>query len=133
MTTLLATIVIKPVIALHLLLASPLSLPVDRPAKPVSFDASAYVTKAHKIRLSIDKTNREPLTIKLRPVGETSPVFTQYVGRKVTKTTLVLDVDQLGDGAYELELKTASGQLVKYIDLRTPAEVATIQRQLTVD
>jgi hypothetical protein len=133
MTTLLTTIFIKPVIALHLLLASPLSSPVDRPAKPISFGASAYVTKAHKIRLSIDKTNLEPLTINLRPVGQDSPVFTQYVKRKITKTTLILDVDQLGDGAYELELKTSNGRLIKYIDLRTPVEVVAIQRQLTVE
>ncbi|QJD79760.1 hypothetical protein [Spirosoma rhododendri] len=133
MNTLLTTIFIKPIIALHLLLAAPVASPVDRPAEPTSFEASAYVTKAHKIRLSIDKTNQERLTINLRPVGQQSAVFTEYVRRKVTRATLVMDVDQLADGAYELELKTANGRLVKYIELRTPVEVATVQRQLKVE
>lgn len=133
MTTLLATAFAKPIIILHLLMASPVPALLEHPANEATFAASAYVTKTNKIRVSIDKPNREPMTISLRPVGQRHVVFTEHVHRKTTKTTLLLDVDQLADGVYELELKTSSGQLIKQIDLRTPAKVASVQRQLTLD
>ncbi len=133
MTTLLATVFAKPIIILHLLMASPVPALVEQPASEATFAASAYVTRSNKIRVSIDKPNREPMTISLRPVGQPHVVFTEHVHRKTTKTTLLLDVDQLADGVYELELKTSSGQLIKQIDLRTPTKVDTGQRQLTLE
>jgi hypothetical protein len=133
MTTLLATTFAKPIIILHLLMASPAPALLEHPANDVTFAASTYVTKANKIRIAIDKPNCEPMTISLRPVGQRNVVFTEHVHRKITKATLLLDVDQLADGVYELELKTSSGQLIKQIDLRTPAKVASVQRQLTLE
>ena len=133
MTTLFAIALAKPIIVLQLLLASPMPALIEQPAREVTFAASAYVTKANKIRVSIDKPNREQMTISLRPVGQQHVVFTEHVHRKTTKATLLLDVDQLADGAYELELKTNSGQLIKQIELHTPANVASVQRQLTLE
>ncbi len=133
MTTLFATAFAKPILVLHLLMTSPVPAISEHPANNATFAASAYVTKANKIRVSIDKPNREPMTISLRPVGQQHVVFTEHVNRKTTKATLLLNVDQLADGAYELELKTSSGQLVKQIDLHTPAKVALVQRQLTLE
>ncbi len=133
MTTLFATAFAKPILVLHLLMTSPVPAINEHPANNATFAASAYVTKANKIRVSIDKPNREPMTISLRPVGQQHVVFTEHVNRKTTKATLLLNVDQLADGAYELELKTSSGQLVKQIDLHTPAKVASVQRQLTLE
>lgn len=133
MTTLLATAFAKPIIILHLLMASPVPALLEHPANDVTFAASAYVTKANKIRVSIDKPNHEPMTISLRSVGQQHVVFTEHVNRKTTKATLLLDVAQLADGAYELELKTSSGQLIKQIDLRTPTKIASEQRQLTLE
>ena len=132
MTSLLTTAIVKSVIALHLL-ATPATVPsVDKPTTPESFEASAYVNKERKIRLSIDKSAVEAMTVNLRPVGKTAAVFTERVGRKETKARLLLNVDQLPDGLYELELRTASGQLTRRIDLKTPVEATAPQRLLTI-
>ncbi len=132
MTSLLTTAFVKSVIALHLLASPTTVLSTDKPATPESFEASAYVNKERKIRLSIDKSAAEAMTVNLRPVGKTATVFTEHVGRRATKARLLLNVDQLPDGLYELELRTASGQLTRRIDLKTPVETVLPQRLLTI-
>lgn len=132
MTSLLASAFVKSVVALNLLL-TPVSVPLtEKPTAPESFEASAYVNKDRKIRLSIDKSASERMTVNLRRVGQSTALFTEHVGRKVSRTRLVLDVEQLADGAYELELKTPTGRLTRYIDLTTPAEPVVPQRLLTI-
>ncbi len=132
MTSLLTTAFVKSVIALHLLASPATVLSTDKPATPESFEASAYVNKERKIRLSIDKSAAEAMTVNLRPVGKTATVFTEHVGSRATKARLLLNVDQLPDGLYELELRTASGQLTRRIDLKTPVETVLPQRLLTI-
>ncbi len=132
MTSLLTTAFVKSVIALHLLANPATVLSTDKPATPESFKASAYVNKERKIRLSIDKSAAEAMTVNLRPVGKAATVFTEHVGRRATKARLLLNVDQLPDGLYELELRTASGQLTRRIDLKTPVETVLPQRLLTI-
>ncbi len=132
MTSLLTTAFVKSVIALHLLANPTTVLSTDKPATPESFEASAYVNKERKIRLSIDKSDAEAMTVNLRPVGKSAAVFTEHVGRKATKARILLNVDQLPDGVYELELRTASGQLTRRIDLKTPTESVVTQRLLAI-
>lgn len=132
MTSLLTTAFVKSVIALHLLTAPATVTPADKPTTPDSFEASAYVNKERKIRLSIDKSDVEAMTVNLRPVGKAAAVFTERVGRKATKARLLLNVDQLPDGVYELELRTPSGQQTRRIDLKTPVETTLPQRLLTI-
>lgn len=91
------------------------------PTKPASFDASFYVTKANKIRIAVEKKNPEPVVIILRQGNQPNEiVFRQMMGKKQPKLALQLDVNKLEDGAYELEIHSASGSIVKQLSLLTP-------------
>lgn len=103
------------------------------PAKPASFEAGVYVNKSNKICLAIEKTTAQSVVISLHQVGKTLDLFTQQVGSKQTKAAFRLDVDQLPNGAYELEIKAANGErLVKQIILGTPTQVVTGERLLAI-
>ena len=100
------------------------------PAKPASFEASVYVTKSNKIRLAVQKTTAQPVSIILRQVGKSSELFVQQMVRKQTKLALELNVDQLTDGIYELEIRSATGSLIKQVSLVTTAPQQTTERTL---
>jgi len=123
----------KTLVGLFLLSSTSLLANPTAPAKPTTFDASVYVNKANRIRLAVAKTTTESLTITLRQAGENVPVFTRQIGKKQTKAALQLDVDQLADGVYELEIASASGRIIKQVNLQaTTPVVATSERLLAI-
>jgi hypothetical protein len=122
----------KTFVALFLLSSTSLLANPTAPTKPATFDASVYVNKANKIRLAVQKTTAEPLTITLRQVGENTVLFFQQIGKKQTKAALQLDVDQLADGTYELEISSASGRILKQVNLQAAAPVVTSERLLAI-
>ena len=122
----------KTFVAFFLLSSTSLLANPTAPTKPATFDASVYVNKANRIRLAVEKTTAESLTITLRQAGENVALFTQKIGKKQTKAALQLDVDQLADGAYELEIASASGRIVKQVNLQAGAPVAASERLLAI-
>ena len=122
----------KARIAMALLNSTSLIAESTVPAKPTSFEVSCYVTKAKKIRLALEKTTAERLQIALRQAGKKHVLFFQSVGRKDTKAAFLLDVDQLTNGDYELEIKSATGRIVKQVKLETVAPVVASERLLAV-
>lgn len=122
----------KTFVALFLLSSTSLLANPTVPAKPATFDASVYVNRANKIRLAIEKTAIEPLTITLREAGQKVSLFSRQISKKQTKVVLQLDVDQLADGAYELEIASASGRIVKQVNLQAVAPVPTVERLLAI-
>lgn len=125
----------KTLVALFLLGSTPLlANPTNptAPAKPASFDASVYITKANKIRLAVEKNTVEPVHITLRQAGGSEALFSRQLGRKQTKVAIQLDVDQLADGAYELEIKSATGIIVKRVNLGQTTPVAAPERVLAI-
>ncbi len=121
----------KTLAALFLLSTSLFANPTA-PAKPASFDASVYVTKANKIRLAVEKTTAEPIIITLRQAGGSEALFSRHMGKKQTKAAIQLDVDQLADGTYELEFKSATGSIVKQVKLGQRVAVETPERVLAI-
>ena len=94
--------------------------PVD-PAKPTSFNASLFVTKANKIRISIEKITPEPVIISLHQQGKNQDnVFRQEMRKKQAKLAVQLDVSDLADGIYELEIQSAKGHVSKRLTIATP-------------
>lgn len=122
----------KTFVALFLLSSTSLLANPTVPAKPATFDASVYVNKANKIRLAVEKTTAESLTITLRQAGQTVSLFTQQIGKKQTKAALQLNVDELADGAYELEIASASGRIIKQVNLQAAAPVPATERLLAI-
>ncbi|MBC3786923.1 hypothetical protein [Spirosoma utsteinense] len=115
-----------------LLLSTTLLANPTNPTKPTSFDASLYVTKGNKIRVAVEKKNPEPVAIILRQGNKRNEiVFRQIMGKKQPKLALQLDVNELEDGAYELEIHSASGSIVKQISLLTPTGTK-LERTVTI-
>lgn len=92
--------------------------------KVLSFDASAFITVSNKIRIAVQKSTEAPVTIVLRN-AENQVFFQQDLGKKESKFAVKLNVDDLADGQYELEIKSNEGSINKYLNLST----APVQKQ----
>lgn len=106
-----------------LLSASALINPTNPTApKTLSFDASAYVTVNHQIRVAVQKSVDKPVVVLLRD-KDNQILFRKQVGKKQAKYAVKLDVDELADGLYELEVSSSEGSIRKQVTLSTqPAE-----------
>ncbi|AQG78910.1 hypothetical protein [Spirosoma montaniterrae] len=91
----------------------------DAPTKPTSFDASVYVTKAGKVRLSVAKV--KPTTVTVLLLDEKQHVIhTTTIPKKQMKAGVLFDMSEVVDGEYTLELRSDDGLLLKQINLATP-------------
>lgn len=123
----------KTVVALFIS-ATPLLANPANPTKPASFDASVYVTKSNTIKLAVDKTTAESLSISLRPVDRSGDLFIKQIGKRQTQARFQLNVDELPNGVYELEIRSASGvRIVKQIQLRTTTPAITTGRLVAIN
>ncbi|MCX6218505.1 hypothetical protein [Spirosoma sp.] len=114
--------------------ATPLLANPTNPTKPASFDASVYITNTNKIKLAVDKTTVESVSISLREVGQSNYLFTQQVGKRQTQARLQLNVEDLPNGAYELEIKSASGaSIIKQVQLGATTPMAAPQRLVAIN
>ncbi|MFC5410435.1 hypothetical protein ACFPMF_14005 [Larkinella bovis] len=95
---------------------------VDPAAAPksLSFDASAYVTVTNQIRVAVEKTTAEPVTVVLRD-QKNRVLFEQFVGKKEQKYAVKLNVAELADGTYELEVRSKDGSIRKEVNLGSQA------------
>jgi len=102
-----------------LMSASTLANPINPTTpKSLSFGASAFVTVDNQIRVSVTKTADVPVEILLRTT-DNQVVFRQNLGRKDEKVALKLNVDELSDGKYELEVRSSEGSIRKQLELST--------------
>ncbi|WP_338869696.1 hypothetical protein WBJ53_20810 [Spirosoma sp. SC4-14] len=86
--------------------------------KALPFGASAFVTVDNQIRVSVSKEADVPVEVLLR-TADHQVVFRQNLGRKDQKVALKLNVDELSDGKYELEVRSSEGSIRKQLELST--------------
>jgi hypothetical protein len=101
--------------------------PIDNAAAPktLSFDASAYVTVNNQIRVAVEKSTLEPVTVVLRD-KDNRVMFQQFVGKKEQKYAVKLNMAELPDGKYELEVRSKDGSIRKEVNLGSkPVETPT--------
>ena len=103
------------------LLLSASSLINPTSPKALSFDASAYVTISHEIRVAVQKTADVPVVLLLRDKNN-EVIYQKSIGKKELKYAMKLNVDQLADGMYELEVKSSEGSIRKQLNLSTPVQ-----------
>jgi hypothetical protein len=84
--------------------------------KALSFDASAYVTINNQIRVAVVKTADVPVVILLRS-SDHRIVFRQSIDKKAEKYAVKLNVEELVDGQYELEVASKEGSIRKQLNL----------------
>ncbi|MBD2703510.1 hypothetical protein IC229_22890 [Spirosoma sp. BT702] len=110
--------VISKVAASILLSASTLFNPTT--PKTLSFGASAYVTVNHEIRVAVEKSTDVSVVVLLRDKNN-DVLYRQNLGKKESRFAMKLNVDQLADGVYELEVKSSEGSIRKQLNLSTEA------------
>ncbi len=84
----------------------------------LSFDASAYVTVDNQIRVAVQKTTDISVVVLLRN-KDNQILFRQNINKKDLKYAVKLDVNELTDGQYELEVKSSEGSIHKQLNLST--------------
>ncbi len=90
--------------------------------KTLSFDASAYVTTNNQIRVAVSKTAQIPVVILLRDDAN-QVIYRQNINKNDAKYAVKLNVAELADGKYELEVQSSEGSIRKQLNLSTqPAQ-----------
>ena len=84
----------------------------------LSFDASAYVTVDKRIRVSVQKTTDVRVLVLLRN-KDNEILFRQYISKKESKYMVKLNVNELSDGQYDLEVSSKEGSIRKQVSLST--------------
>ena len=107
---------LSQIAATALLNAATLTNPTEPNALP--FDASAYVTVNHQIRVAVAKNTDVPVVVLLRNKSN-EVLFRQNISKKETKYAVKLDVEELTDGDYELEVRSNEGSIRKQLNLST--------------
>lgn len=94
--------------------------------KTLSFDASAFVTTSNQIRVAVQKNAELPVTVVLRNKSH-EVLFRQNISKKELTYAVKLDVNDLADGQYEIEVRSNEGSIVKGITLKTAPIQQTIR------
>ncbi|MBD2702194.1 hypothetical protein IC229_16195 [Spirosoma sp. BT702] len=105
-----------------LLSASMLTNPTT--PKALSFEASAFVTNSNQIRVAINKSPEKAVTVYLRNQDQ-QILFQENIRKSDVNYAVKMNVDELADGVYELEIKSSEGSIRKQITLATKALKAT--------
>ncbi|MBD2754513.1 hypothetical protein IC230_16520 [Spirosoma sp. BT704] len=113
------------VIASILLSASTFINPIKSTTLP--FEASAYVTINNHIRVAVQKSPDVPVVFLLRDKSN-DILFRQIVSKKEANYVVKLDVHELTDGQYVLEVKSAEGSIRKQLNVVS----APVQNQTRV-
>ena len=98
----------------------------EAPKKPTSFDASVYINQSGKIRLAVQKSAPTGVSVQLLD-QKNQVLYSHYVTKKQLKTAMVLDVSQIEDGMYTLEIKSDEGSILKQVSVTTSTQKRTIQ------
>ncbi|WP_338876257.1 hypothetical protein WBJ53_11465 [Spirosoma sp. SC4-14] len=86
--------------------------------KALPFDASAFVTVNNQIQLAVSKTSDVPVVVLLRNANN-QILFRQGISKKESKYAVKLNVDELADGEYELEVRSSEGSIRKHLNVST--------------
>lgn len=127
------TIITSLVCALALSTTVALAHPTDEKSKdnrPVpAFESSTYVSADANLRVAIKKNTPERVYITLRS-ADGVVLFSETIGKKETAYAAKINVKELNDGAYQLEITSGKDHVVKKLNL-TSQKVET-QRVVTV-
>ena len=91
----------------------------EAPTKPMSFDASVYVTAQGKVRLAVQKSMPGVVTVQLLDQYK-NVLYTNTLSKKDMKAALSFDMSEVGDGTYTLEISSAGGVIQKQVTVSTP-------------
>ncbi len=101
----------------------------DKESKPIAtFNASVYIAKDASIRVAVEKNTPSNVVINLRD-SRNEVVYSDEISRKELKSVYKLDVEQLRDGDYTLEIVSNTKTITKSLHLAS----AKVERSVVVE
>ncbi len=91
--------------------------------KTHSFQSAMYLNKEGKLMINVQKEASVPVIIRIRD-RENNVMHQHYLSDKATSCGVKLDISNLEDGNYKVEIISKSEKNVQNIELSTP-EVVT--------
>jgi len=85
----------------------------------VTFETSAYVTRDAAIRLAVKKNAPERVYITLRN-AKNAVLYRETITKNEMSYAAKINVDELADGNYKLEIATLQDRVVKRLHLTSP-------------
>ena len=105
--------------------------PGGRPATAVSYQSSVYTTVAGKLTIALDKQTGGAVDVRLKNAGG-EVVYSQHIGKNESKYRSRLDLSELPDGVYQVEITNGVETTTHNITLSTqqpeaPARVIALK------
>lgn len=94
-----------------------------------TFESSAFVTADANLRVAIKKNASQKVYLTLKNANG-DVLFAETVGKKEMAYAAKINVSDLNDGSYQLEIMSGKNRVVKHLNL-VSKKVET-QRQVTV-
>ncbi|GAB3746895.1 hypothetical protein [Spirosoma pomorum] len=90
----------------------------EQPTEKTPFKSGIYTSVDGKLHVALDKQAGSTVTIQLKNnMGVT--LYTQRLGKKAENCRLVLNVDSLQDGIYQLDITNGTDTISKSVTLTT--------------
>lgn len=117
------TIIKSLALALSLGVASTTTLlaetnPVNRPAVVAAYKSGIYTNVSGQLNIAVDKEKGGSVDIRLKNT-EGRVLFTQHLGRQERICRLKLNLNDLADGLYQLEITNGAETTTQTITLST--------------
>lgn len=106
------------------------SNPIGRRATVATYKASIYPTIQGKLQIALNKETGGAVVVQLKD-KEGTVLFSQYVGKSETTSRLRLNLSELPDGAYQVEITNGVDTITHNVKLSTqqpnvPARLITM-------
>ncbi|MFD1140250.1 T9SS type A sorting domain-containing protein [Larkinella insperata] len=105
--------------------------PIGQPKNVATFQTSMYTTQEGKVQIALNKQTGGTVVVRLLDQAG-KEIFTQPVGKRLTKARLRLDVSGLPDGVYQVEITNGVETTTQELKLATQKPVA-VQRLVAVN
>lgn len=117
------TIITSLALALSLNVASTTTLlaepnPINRPAVVAAYKSGVYMTTAGKLSIAVDKEKGGSVDIRLINTAGRA-LFTQHLSRQERICRLKLNLNDLEDGIYQLEITNGAETTTQTVTLST--------------
>lgn len=95
-----------------------------------TFESSAFVTADANLRVAIKKNAPQKVYLTLKS-NEGQVLFAETIGKKEMAYAAKINVSDLTDGNYQLEIVSGKNRVVKQLNLSS--KKVEVQRQVTVE
>jgi len=95
-----------------------------------TFESSSYVTTDASLRVTVKKNSQQRVYLTLKDANG-ALVYTTTIGKKEMQYAVKINVSELADGAYELEIASGQNRVVKHLNLSS--KKVEVQRNVTVE